>query len=73
MREYYMVRDDVWWPCVGGRSGMLCIGCLETRLGRELCAADFIDAYINSMHWGSKSMRLVDRLTRHGERPQISS
>ena len=28
-------------PALPDERGMLCIGCLESRLGRELCAADF--------------------------------
>jgi hypothetical protein len=48
--EWYMVKDDVW-AAAGmppddetvpvGESGYLCIGCLETRLGRPLTRADF--------------------------------
>jgi hypothetical protein len=44
--EYYMVRDDVW-TSARMQDGMLCIGCLEARLGRRLMAHDFIDAPIN--------------------------
>jgi hypothetical protein len=55
--EHYMVTGDVW-----GAAGMpasavrahgqsdgdfLCIGCLENRIGRLLCAQDFTDAPIN--------------------------
>jgi hypothetical protein len=38
--EYYMLRDDVWREAKG-TDGMLCIGCVEQRLGRELTRADF--------------------------------
>lgn len=37
--EYYMVHDSVW-ERVANR-GMLCIACLEQRLGRELNGSDF--------------------------------
>lgn len=37
--EYYMVHDSVW-ERVANR-GMLCIGCLEQRLGRTLNGSDF--------------------------------
>jgi hypothetical protein len=37
--EDYYVRPDVW-P-IGRDDGMLCIGCLEQRIGRRLVAADF--------------------------------
>ena len=38
--ERYMVNDDVWEAANGG-FGWLCIGCLETRLGRQLQPEDF--------------------------------
>lgn len=46
--------------------GMLCIGCLERRIGRELEADDFSDAPIN---WNQgrgyiRSERFEDRLSR---------
>jgi hypothetical protein len=35
--EYYMVHDIVWASAfMGPYDGMLCIGCLERRLGRPL-------------------------------------
>ena len=62
--EYYTVRDDVWYAAMQGfNNGMLCIGCLEKRLGRVLTPADFPDYPIN-MHpngW-HKSDRFIDRL-----------
>jgi hypothetical protein len=46
--------------------GMLCIGCLEKRLNRELNRYDFILAPINEIYDGSKkSNRLIDRLRRY--------
>ena len=44
--EYYMVRPEVWSKS-GLTAGFLCVGCLETRLGRELQAVDFTDAPVN--------------------------
>lgn len=38
--EWYMVNDDVW-ASAGIREGYLCIGCIETRLGRQLVRGDF--------------------------------
>ena len=61
INEYYMVTDEVWnaaWPT--GR-GMLCIGCLEDRLGRQLTSDDFTDAPINQGVFGY-SERLRQRL-----------
>lgn len=66
MHEFYFVRTVLWMIAVGSKEGMLCVGCLETRLGRELCRADFTTAYINRPEWGSKSARLMDRLKRTG-------
>jgi hypothetical protein len=37
--ERYMVQNHVWEAARG--EGWLCIGCLEGRLGRRLCAGDF--------------------------------
>lgn len=61
--EYYAVEDDVWLQSgLDLDGGMLCVGCLETRLGRTLVGADFKDAPI---HWLSvQSPRLQDRLGR---------
>ncbi|WP_246763828.1 hypothetical protein [Rhizobium bangladeshense] len=60
--EYYMVHDELW-EGVGmtPHGGMLCIGCLEDRLGRMLTSRDFTDAPVN---WGifRQSVRLGDRL-----------
>jgi hypothetical protein len=57
--EYYMVRDDVWAAAIGkpdSQAGMLCIGCLETRLGRRLGRLDF------THNLGEGSSRLKLRL-----------
>ena len=45
--EYYGVRDEVWLEANPADFGILCIGCLETRLGRQLNRADFTDYPIN--------------------------
>lgn len=66
--EYYMVLDAVWQSAVPSRGSyygadggvMLCIGCLESRLGRRLVSADFIDAPINYIF--NQSDRMVDRI-----------
>ena len=62
--EFYMLIDSVWFSIVGSREGMLCIGCAEIRLGRELTRADFNNSYLNNIHRGIKSARLLDRLMR---------
>jgi hypothetical protein len=62
--ECYMVKDHVWrraMPTEHGRE-QLCIGCLETRIGRTLMAYDFTLAPINTAP-GPRSERLQKRLT----------
>jgi hypothetical protein len=64
--EYYAVHDDVWAATgLAPRDGMLCIGCLERRIGRRLEPKDFdMKAPIN--HSGGGSERLQSR-KRHRE------
>lgn len=59
--EYYMVRHEIWKEYGAGKR-MLCVGCLEMRMGRRLTPPDFLDAPINYMSISSKSPRLVNRL-----------
>jgi hypothetical protein len=66
--EYYMVTDEVWPEADCGLEsgwGMVCIGCLEERLGRELTAEDFTGAPIN---WSDvlviRGERMIDRTER---------
>lgn len=66
--EYYMVHGALWEEAkVGGDEGMLCIGCLESRLGRELNAADFSNVPLNACviqgGWNA-SARIRERITR---------
>lgn len=62
--EYYMVHDILWDSITHDRYIMLCILCLERRLGRRLNAGDFTDAIVNdlALPW-TKSTTLIDRLT----------
>lgn len=63
INEYYMVIHPVWEETGLGRNdGMLCIGCLETRLGRTLKQNDFLDCLLNVTRFDHKSARLIDRL-----------
>jgi hypothetical protein len=59
--EYYMVHDNLWTEAHPNDDGMLCIGCLEERLGRMLTADDFPDYPVNTIF--NKSERLLSRLT----------
>jgi hypothetical protein len=38
--EYYTVEDDLW-AASGAEDGMLCLACLERRIGRPLTEDDF--------------------------------
>jgi hypothetical protein len=68
--EYYMVHNSVWKSAgmpvkkVGKHSGYLCIGCLETRLGRKLCGSDFTNTPVNDPTNPWKTPRLISRLIR---------
>lgn len=59
IREYYMVHDAVWELANPARDGMLCVGCIEDRIGRRLMPSDFTDAPCNE--W-AVSKRLGDRM-----------
>lgn len=42
INEYYMLDDAVWKLCIPEKqTAMLCISCVEKRLGRELATEDF--------------------------------
>jgi hypothetical protein len=59
IHEYYMVHDVVWQEAGGKRDDMmLCVGCLEKRLGRELKPSDFSDAPLNDPRIAYQSRRL---------------
>ena len=45
--EYYMVHDHVWQAAQAPERGYLCIGCLETRLGRQLQRGDSLAMPLN--------------------------
>lgn len=63
MREYYMIHDMVWGSVVRQEHQhiLLCIGCIEARLGRTLTPADFTFCGVNVCA-NKKSMRLLDRM-----------
>jgi hypothetical protein len=62
--EYYMVKDEVWSLAMTSERtpDMLCIGCLESRIGRLLTKEDFTDAPLNEMPFWPRSERLKSRL-----------
>ncbi len=67
--EYYMVHDQIWHQACAAKpvptdQAILCIGCLERRIGRTLTKCDFSDVPLNDYevagdHW---SETLRDRL-----------
>lgn len=61
--EYYMLKDKVWFQVMGKKRGMLCISCVEKKLGRELNRSDFTDCPLN-LDIFRKSDILRDRLTK---------
>jgi hypothetical protein len=59
--EYFMVRNDVW-RASGLHRGLLCVGCLEGRIGRQLHQQDFKDVETNRPGTFPQSLRLRTRL-----------
>lgn len=59
--EYYMIKDEIWLAVNPDDDGMMCIGCVEEVLGRELAPEDFTDCPLNQGDEG-KSDRLLNRL-----------
>jgi hypothetical protein len=46
--EYYMVHNEVWAQSgMDGLGGMLCLLCLEARLGRDLEVSDLMNIPMN--------------------------
>jgi hypothetical protein len=79
LHEWYMVNDEIWNQAWSGRrkswhhlipgQEILCIGCLERRIGRTLTASDFIpDVLCNDPKQKHISERLRDRLTATNSR-----
>ena len=67
--EFYVVHDGLWDQY--GSKWMLCVGCLESRMGRQLVTEDFTAANFNPHQLNNskhpKSERLVSRLTSNGK------
>jgi hypothetical protein len=56
--EYYFLHEEVWLSANPKSKGMLCIGCVEERIGRRLTPEDFKGVPIFHPH----SPRLLSRL-----------
>ena len=65
-----MVQNDIW-KAYGAGDGMLCIGCLEKRIGRKLRRQDFIDLPIDEINPETQSLRLQDRLSTEPSRQRL--
>jgi hypothetical protein len=62
IHEYYMLIDQTWLQANhDSHEGMLCIGCVEARLGRMLRPSDF-DQYWMDQFTGPRSVRLYTRM-----------
>jgi hypothetical protein len=59
--EYYMVTNELWAQ-YGVRHGMLCVGCMEARMGRELTGEDFMVGAGDNDPGQRHSARLTKRL-----------
>lgn len=70
--EYYMVHNLIWLNAgMELDGGMLCIGCLERRLGFPLTPGCFTDYPVNMPDNGwHKSDRLLERLG-YGEQKEV--
>lgn len=62
LREFYMLNDEIWLRAVPGRLGMLCIDCVEARLGRRLRPDDFDSQWMPEIIGRNWSKRLVARI-----------
>lgn len=61
-REMYMVTDVIWDAYGPPTNGVVCIGCLEDRMPRQLQPDDFKDVPLNHDDRFERSDRLRDRL-----------
>lgn len=57
-----MLHDPTWNLTGLGKFGMLCINCIEKRIGRKLNAKDFNNSYLNKPRTGSISNTLITRM-----------
>lgn len=62
--EHYMLNDSTWHLTGLKKFGMLCVCCVEKRIGRMLKASDFNNSYLNNPRTGMISARLMNRMTR---------
>lgn len=65
--HYYMVHDEVWAASgLGKTDGMLCLDCLQGRIGQWLAIEDFRPTDDeNRDAWGGRDRMLPDVPSRH--------
>lgn len=57
-----MVHDHLWKKITKNKRDIICVGCCEAKLGRDLRPEDFTDCKINKDWVHRKSNRLLARL-----------
>jgi hypothetical protein len=71
LHEDYIVHDEIWHqacttePVMKNDCGLLCVGCIERRLGRRLHSADFeggVPCNDVGLDGGKTSLRLLARM-----------
>lgn len=61
--EYFILKDVLWREhAYDVEKKMLCVGCFESRLGRQLVPGDFTRCYVNDVIGIRRSARLRARL-----------
>ena len=45
-KDYYMIKDDLWEKVYPQTKGMLCMDCLEGKLGRKLTKSDILVCHL---------------------------
>lgn len=61
--EHYFVNSNVWFNLAGmSEKGMLCVDCIEKRIGRKLNSFDFTDAHINNPRTNAMTDKLRSRI-----------
>jgi len=66
--EHYFVKSEIWFISAGmSEKGMLCIDCIEVRIGRQLNSFDFTEAHINNPKTNSMTDKLRNRIGASNE------
>ena len=70
INEYYMVTNSCWKRArMATLGGLLCVGCLEKRLGKKLTPRNFMDCPLNwrnALIPDHASVRLLSRYYSNG-------